>query len=165
MDPAGAPRKNRAVLIRVPANGDDDVKRPVAQGCQRLAGLARDVHAGLSHDFDRARILPVGHQAGGTGVQTLAPQGPGPTFGHLASAAVAGAEKKHPQFSGHGIASKVPEPAAQPVQGTPLDAVAGGRAADSAADESGVPQDLQVLGHRGLRQPDFQDQVAANAFS
>ena len=61
--------------------------------------MAGDVDARFGHDADRVGIQAVRLDAGGVRLDDVALEMPGPPFGHLAAAGVAGAQEKDVQLS------------------------------------------------------------------
>jgi len=89
----------RAELVRIPADGDDDVDPAGQEVVHVLGGMRGDIHASLGHDLDRqgmhiarrlrARAEDLGGIAHGNAQET---------FGHMAAARITGAKDEDGGF-------------------------------------------------------------------
>jgi len=95
------PGKEGAGLAGMVADGDDRIEGDVAQLVKVFRAVAGDIDPGLGHDLDGDWVETMNFDPGGPDFDPVALEGPGPAFGHLAAAGVAGAEKEDFQLWVH----------------------------------------------------------------
>jgi len=87
--------KHRTRFVGVSANGDHPIQLDVFEFVDVFRSLAGDIDAGLFHYLHRQLVHAVRLNPSRAGIDLVALEMSGPTFSHLASAGVAGAEKKN----------------------------------------------------------------------
>lgn len=88
--------ENRAGSVRVAADGDDGVDRPIQKFLQGFRAMTGNVNARLGHDLDGQRMNLAGRiRAGALDVHEVACRCAQKSLGHVAATGVAGAENEN----------------------------------------------------------------------
>lgn len=90
---AGLAQKCRAVLVGMAANGYNQVKWHVGERVGQFRTLAGNVNTCFSHHLDSVGVHAVGFYACRIWFNPVAKQMPGPTFCHLATTRIPGAQE------------------------------------------------------------------------